>query len=221
MIKLKELEQYLSSAKPFANPKLALEQYATDAHLAARMAYTGATTFDDFADKHVLDLGCGCGMLSLAACLVGAFRVTAVDMDEAALEQFRENAASVLDLDEEEEVQDHFELLRGDVLAMPQWYRGPHFDTVVLNPPFGTKANAGVDMAFLGVALSMLGPAGGAVYSMHKSSTRDYVLRRARESWRVRDAQVLAQMKFEILQQFKFHKKERVYVDVDLIRLWK
>jgi len=33
-MKLKELEQILSSVKPFQKPKLELEQYATDAHIA-------------------------------------------------------------------------------------------------------------------------------------------------------------------------------------------
>lgn len=218
-MKVKELEQYLSLAKPFASPKLSLEQYATDAHLAARLAYTGATVFDDFADRRVLDLGCGCGMLSLAACLVDSASVTSVDIDLEALEQFRENAVRVLDLEGPEEVEDHFEILQGDVLTMHQWYSGRHFDTVILNPPFGTKSNAGIDMAFLGVALTMLPPGGGAVYSMHKSSTREFILRKAKEEWRVKDVQVLAQMKFAIPHQFKFHKKERIFVEVDLIRL--
>jgi putative methylase len=71
-MKLKELEQILSSVKPFPNPKLELEQYATDAHIAARMVYTGAATFDDFEEKTVLDLGCGCGMLSIASLIMGA-----------------------------------------------------------------------------------------------------------------------------------------------------
>lgn len=44
-----------------------------------------------------------------------------------------------------------------------------YFDTVLMNPPFGTKNNAGVDMKFLqmGIRLSC-----GSVYSLHKSSTR-------------------------------------------------
>jgi predicted RNA methylase len=84
---------------------------------------------------------------------------------------------------------------------------------VVLNPPFGTKNNAGIDISFLQIASKM---ATGAVYSMHKSSTREHVVKKAQE-WG--EVQVLAQMKFEILNQFKFHKKERVFVDVDLIRI--
>lgn len=44
-------------------------------------------------------------------------------------------------------------------------------DTVIMNPPFGTKIK-GADMQFLRVACS-LGPA--QIYSLHKSSTRSHI----------------------------------------------
>lgn len=44
-------------------------------------------------------------------------------------------------------------------------------DTVVMNPPFGTKIK-GADMQFLRVACS-LGPQ--QIYSLHKSSTRSHI----------------------------------------------
>jgi predicted RNA methylase len=46
-----------------------------------------------------------------------------------------------------------------------------HPDTVVMNPPFGTKLK-GADTQFLRVACA-LGP--HAVYSLHKSSTRAHI----------------------------------------------
>lgn len=52
------------------------------------------------------------------------------------------------------------------------WHRA--FDTIVMNPPFGTKQNAGMDMKFLSAGLNL---ARGAVYSLHKSSTRYVPLR--------------------------------------------
>lgn len=211
-MKLKELEQYLGSVKPFSKPKLALEQYATDAHIAARTVYTGATAFDDFEGKSVLDLGCGCGMLSIASILVGAERVVGVDIDPEALDQMRQNMEQL-----EMEEADGLEAINANVLTLPSWCR-ERFDTVVLNPPFGTKDNAGIDVAFLQVAQQMARE-GGAIYSMHKSSTREHLVRKG-VTWGL-EVQVLAQLKFEILQQFKFHKKERVYVDVDLIRFSK
>jgi len=174
------------------------------------MVYTGATSFDDFEAKSVLDLGCGCGMLSIASLIMGASFVVGVDIDMDALDQCRANM-SELEVDEHD-----IELIRANVLTLPTIMR-ERYDTVVLNPPFGTKNNAGIDLAFLQSALAM---STGAVYSMHKTSTREHILRKSKESWRV-NAQVIAQMKFEILHQFRFHKKERVYIDVDLIRLEK
>ena len=47
----------------------------------------------DLAGKRVLDFGCGSGVLALAACLLGAERVTAVDHDPQALVATRDNAA--------------------------------------------------------------------------------------------------------------------------------
>jgi predicted RNA methylase len=133
-------------------------------------------------------------------------RVVGVDIDEDALAQCRAN------MEELEIEEDDVELLHSNVLTLPQTLT-ERFQTVVLNPPFGTKNNAGIDISFLQIASKM---ATGAVYSMHKSSTREHVVKKAQE-WG--EVQVLAQMKFEILNQFKFHKKERVFVDVDLIRI--
>lgn len=44
-------------------------------------------------DARVLDYGCGSGILAIAACLLGAARATAVDLDAQALAATRSNAA--------------------------------------------------------------------------------------------------------------------------------
>lgn len=51
--------------------------------------------------------------------------------------------------------------------------RGPGFDMVVMNPPFGTR-NKGIDVLFLQHAIKSVVD-GGAVYSLHKSTTREHV----------------------------------------------
>ena len=56
------------------------------------------------------------------------------------------------------------------------------FDTVIMNPPFGTKHNKGLDMVFLQRAIMM---SRYAVYSLHKTSTREHILKKA-EDWGVR-----------------------------------
>lgn len=87
-------------------------------------------------------------------------------------------------------------------------------DTVLTNPPFGTKHNAGMDVQFLRTATRL---ARKSAYSFHKSSTRDYLLRKVSE-WGM-EAKVVAQMKFAIPNTYKFHQKKSVDVEVDLLRV--
>jgi len=88
-------------------------------------------------------------------------------------------------------------------------------DTVITNPPFGTKpGNAGIDVTFLRTAIRL---ARRAVYSFHKTSTRPYLVKLV-QSWGY-EIEVVAQMKFDIPKMYKFHKENNVDVDVDLIRV--
>lgn len=209
-MKLKELEYFLSGVKPFPHPKLHLEQYATDSHIAARMIYTG---FEDIEGKRVVDLGCGCGMLSLACLYAGATSVLGVDIDSDALDQFRRNVKN-LDLDNNVEL----DLVQASILDASRWGRTimkDAFDVAVLNPPFGTKNNEGIDVQFLRQAMGWA----PIVYSLHKSTTRDYICRVVKSWYPNASVKVMAQVKFLIPRLFKFHKQEHVYVDVDLVRV--
>lgn len=47
------------------------------------------------------------------------------------------------------------------------------FDTVIMNPPFGTKNNEGIDCELLVIAFRL---SKNVVYSLHKSSTADVIL---------------------------------------------
>ena len=85
-----------------------------------------------------------------------------------------------------------------------------------MNPPFGTKNNSGIDMTFLEVALSAITPS-GAVYSFHKTSTRDFILNKFESKGL--SIEVLAEMKFKIPHMYKQHRKKEVLVDVDFIRI--
>lgn len=90
-------------------------------------------------------------------------------------------------------------------------------DTVMTNPPFGTKPDrAGIDVQFLKLACRL---ATRAVYSFHKSSTRSYIVSMAKSLPNVENVTVIAEMKFDIPQMYKFHKKASVDVQVDLVRV--
>lgn len=78
-IKLKKLEEYLQGIDGFEKPNILLEQYATPSHIASVMLYTIQTKYGDIQDKLVGDLGCGCGMLSIGAFLLGATHTVGFD----------------------------------------------------------------------------------------------------------------------------------------------
>ncbi|KAF1739887.1 hypothetical protein MXB_565, partial [Myxobolus squamalis] len=80
-------------------------------------------------------------------------------------------------------------------------------------PPFGTKNNAGIDIIFLKAAIQQTS---SYVYSLHKSSTRRYVTKMAKQFGAI--PTVLDQIRFNIEKSYKFHKSDSVDIAVDLIR---
>ena len=60
-MKLKKLESMLSEIDPFENPKIDLEQVCTSPHIAARMIFTAADTYEDIESCNIGDFGCGPG----------------------------------------------------------------------------------------------------------------------------------------------------------------
>ena len=98
----------------------------------------------------VLDLGCGTGILGISSIVVGASHVTALDTDPSALSKARQNY-------EKMEMEDMVTFVEG-TLQQSAGEGGDGidledgtFDVVLTNPPFGTKNNAGIDVAFLKV----------------------------------------------------------------------
>ncbi|XP_058074288.1 uncharacterized protein LOC131223024 isoform X2 [Magnolia sinica] len=202
-MKLKQLEGYIGNLNQFSNPKIDLEQYPTGAHIASRLLYTAENTFGDISGKVVADFGCGCGTLGIAGALLGAEHVVGIDIDSQSLEIASLNAAD-LELD--------INLIWCDIKNL-KW-RGKIVDTVVMNPPFGTRKK-GSDMDFLFMALKV---ASQAVYSLHKTTTRDHVRRAALRDFNAKSAEVLCELRFDVSQLYKYHKKKEVDIAVDLWR---
>jgi len=203
-MRLKELESHLQQVEDFNEPKILLEQYPTRPHIAACMLHTMAASFGDIEGKTIADLGCGCGMLSLGCIMLGADFVFGFDVDLDALAVFSQN---IEDYD-----MDSLDLLNLDVCNLGSDWEN-RVDTVVMNPPFGTKHNKGLDMKFLQAGLLV---ASTAVYSLHKTSTREHVMTKAKD-WGVK-AQVLAELRYDLPATFKHHKKASVDIQVDFIR---
>ena len=210
-MKLRQLEMELQQVEGFSEPKLQYEQYSTTPHLAACMIHTADSQFGDIEGCSVADLGCGCGMLSIASVMLGAESVTGVEIDTDAISIFQENIEDIgLDESAIDIVQTD---ICNDVNCNTSPLREKSFDTVVMNPPFGTKQTKGADMMFLTAAVKL---ARNAVYSLHKSSTRDHILKKAGDFGMV--ATVVAELRYNLDASYKFHKKKSQDIAVDLIR---
>lgn len=59
------------------------------------MVYTAEFEFGDIEGRNVLDLGCGTGMLGIAAGILGAGNVVGLDIDPGALRAAADNAESM------------------------------------------------------------------------------------------------------------------------------
>ncbi|KAL8560317.1 hypothetical protein ACOMHN_006048 [Nucella lapillus] len=206
-LRLKELESWLQDVDGFEKPKAKLEQYPTTPHIAACMLHTMHMRYDDIEGKKVADLGVGCGVLGIGCSMLGASYILGVDVDQDALEVCSGNLSEL-------EIT-NVDLLQCDVhtlLKTPDRLLQA-FDTVVMNPPFGTKLHEGIDMVFLQTGLSM---ASKAVYSLHKTSTRQHILKKAK-GWGV-EAEVMAELRYDLSNTLAFHKKTSVDIEVDFYR---
>ena len=72
---------------------------------------------------------------------------------------------------------------------------------------------AGIDMIFLQQALNV---ATDAVYSLHKTSTREFVRKKVEE--KNFDVEILAELRYDLSKTYRFHKKQSLDVYVDFIR---
>ncbi|KAH8869654.1 APOBEC1 complementation factor [Schistosoma japonicum] len=67
----KKLHYYLENVKTFRNPKLEFEQYCTLVQVAADILFNVQMMDNSLEGMSVADLGCGTGMLSIGAKLLG------------------------------------------------------------------------------------------------------------------------------------------------------
>ena len=240
-MKMKELISHLQQVRTWERPNVALEQYPTPPDIAAHMLLA-ADAEEDLEDSLIADLGCGGGILGIGAALLGAGHVLCVDIDPAALSVAAENVADaelpvdllacdVLQLSARGMAKEagggaasDGDRPDGEAGGAAGPSDGAHealgrgrFDCVLMNPPFGTQKHSnGVDVAFLRAGLALCVP-GGAVYSLHKSSTRAFIAKRAAE-WGV-SSRVVAELKFALPKMYRHQKKASLDVAVDFWRL--
>lgn len=207
-LKLKKVEEYLQSVDTFDKPKILFEQYITPSHIASNLLFTIQNNYNDLDSSLVADLGTGTGMLAIGSAILGASHVLGFDIDPEALSVGRNNV-------DEMEIQ-NVDFVLCDVLSDlttdgSPWLKS--FETVIMNPPFGTKKNAGIDMKFLKVATQL---SRHVVYSFHKTSTRDFIQKKTKEL--KIEGEVIAQLRYNIESSYKCHKKSSVDIEVDAWR---
>ena len=193
----RQLEIQLGRLRILEDPKLKLEQYPVSPEIASELLYMAGFEHRDLQGQ-VIDLGTGTGRLAIGAALTGAEVVLGVDIDKRAIALADENARKV-GVDVEWVISD-LDGVRGA------------FDAVVMNPPYGTRTPHN-DTRFLSRALELAPVA----YSIHKSSTREFLMRFARKKgWEV-DA--VRSMSMRIPHLFEFHRKKWETIKVDLYRI--
>mmetsp|Transcript_7230 Transcript_7230/g.12018 ORF Transcript_7230/g.12018 Transcript_7230/m.12018 type:complete len:170 (-) Transcript_7230:58-567(-) len=164
------------------------------------MLFTAARTYEDIENCIVGDLGCGAGMLSIGCNILGSAQTVGFEVDEEALDNAWVNARKL-------EITD-IDFVQADVQSLKLNY---DFDTVVMNPPFGTR-NSGIDTAFVMKGMEYA----SAVYSLHKTSTRQHFVKLAEDH--NFNLEVLAELKYDIPKTFSYHKQKSKDIYVDLYR---
>lgn len=191
-VKKKDLEIALEKVPRFESPDPSLEQYPTPATIAADAVFW-AYSNGDVEGAKVMDLGCGPGILSIGAWLMGAGMVVGYDVCEVAV-RMAENYARSVGAGIEYRVSDVRSVAEGA-------------DTVIMNPPFGSQRR-NADRPFLDKAME----SAEKVYSIHMAGTLDFV----RDYAEARGRRLLSYRfyKYDIPHTFEFHTRTKRTVDV-------
>jgi len=198
-LKKRHLAILLSQLAPSPRPRLKWEGYTIDAESAAEMVYA-AFLHGDIKGKRVIDLGCGSGILGIAASLLGAIQVLGIDIDKRAIETAMFNA---------EKASVNIDLVAGDIECIVG-----NFDTTLMNPPFGTWRR-GADVRFLKKALEI----SNTIYSLHKQSDSVRLFLRKKVPEMGGKIDWLREMSLTIGRTYRFHRKRMYRVAVDLYRI--
>ncbi|MDV0445041.1 Ribosomal RNA large subunit methyltransferase G [Methanimicrococcus sp. At1] len=211
-MKLRKLEMALEKVEGFVAPNVNYEQYKTPATVAAPFLHL-AFMSGDIAGKTVYDLGCGTGILSIGAAILGASGVVGFDIDENAVKSAEKNAEKYAGKMGGEIGDSEIEFIVSDISKIPEMIESGELkraDTVLMNPPFGAQEK-GNDRPFLEAALA----AGNVIYSIHNKGSRAFIEKFIKPAV-VTDCFIT---EFPIRKTFDFHKKEIQTIEVEIFRI--
>ena len=143
----------LFNSPDFKQPIPELEQYSTPPDIALEMIKK-VNASGNLSGK-VADLGCGTGRLAIAAAILGA-KVTGFEIDQKAISIAK----------------DYSKLNNLEITWINQPIEGveDNFDTVIMNPPFGSQ-RPGADKIFLEKAMEIA----AHIWTIHLSGTRKFI----------------------------------------------
>lgn len=200
--KKRQLEIALQSIPTFNTPKADLEQYQTPAEIAADLLWN-AHSMGDMEGMKVADLACGTGILSMGAALMGASEVVGVDVDPDAVEIARQEASN----------RGLLEVVKFIMADISDFHETA--DTVLQNPPFGAQKahRKEADRMFMEKSLQVA----PVVYSFHLKDTEEFV----RKFFQEQGGEITNTFYygFPIPKIYDFHQKEKVEVDVVVVRV--
>ena len=198
-MKKKHLELILQKIPTYTIPDPKLEQYLTPASIAADIIFK-AYHFGDIENKKIIDLGCGTGIFSVGAIILGAKKVIGIDIDKNSIEiaqkYAKENRLNI----------EFYAINIVDVTGK--------FDTIIMNPPFGSqKSNKKADRKFIEKGFEI----GSIIYSIHLSQTIDFITKLIKALGGTIDYS--NDYIFPIKWMYNFHKKETENFNVTLLRI--
>ena len=200
--KKRQLEIALQNVPPHSSPKVSLEQYSTPSVIAADVLWN-AHSMGDIDGMRVVDLGCGTGIFAIGAAMMGAFESVGVDIDEDAISIAKAQASKM-------GIEGDIRFLTSDIKDFKE-----SADTVIQNPPFGAqKANRKeADRLFMLKALETA----PVVYSFHMQETEEFVT----NFFKKQGAHIshIFRYTFPIPKIYEFHRKEKVDIQVVLLRV--
>jgi putative methylase len=147
-----------------------------------------------------VDLGCGTGVFSVGAAILGANKVIGIDTDVECI--------SVAKIFANSHNLNNITFISKDVSDSVF-----SADTVIMNPPFGAqKGNIHADQVFLKKAIQNA----DVVYSLHLTKTLSH-LKRYAETLHA-ETEIVSTFNFPLKGQFEFHKKLKENVSVSCLR---
>ena len=201
-MKLKNIISDLESLETFSSPKDYLEQYQTPASVAGEMIHYISNNYS-IQNYSIADLGCGTGILGIAAALCGCKNVFLFDIDEEALEIAKNNVESL-------ELNDNIQIIQTDVNQLRLCKKlNKYFDLIITNPPFGIRSENGADVEFLKTASYLCN---NTIFSLHKFSTVNF-LKKFYNKNGISDIKSF-KIEYNLPKTYKFQKKKEKNIDV-------